>query len=116
MIESKHHINPEHITMIFNKEWYCFPFIILEDEPSFMNLVWAYFGYLSNGNSLPGIVKGKSEFYQLVERGSQILIYEYLSSDPRGSFIAFSNLISTNMHDWIPVLNTCKLYNNAPTA
>lgn len=116
MIKQQHHINLEHITMLFNKEWYCFPFIILEDEPLFMNLVWAHFGYLSNGTSLPGIVKGKSEFYQLLDSGKRSLIYEYLSSDPRGSFIAFSNLIASNMHDWIPVLNTCKLYDNAATA
>lgn len=116
MPKKQFYISKEDITIPFNKECYCFPFIILEDEPLFMNLVWAHFGYLSNGTSLPGLVKGKSEFYQLLDRGKRSLIYEYLSSDSRGSFAAFSNLIATNMHDWIPVLNTCKLYDNAATA
>lgn len=116
MIKPQHHINPEHITMIFNSEWYCFPFMILEDEQSFMNLVWAHFGYKFNSDNLPDPDKRDNKFYQLIDRGKRSLIYEYLSSDSRGSFVAFSNLIAANMHDWIPVLNTCKLYDNAATA
>jgi hypothetical protein len=116
MIKAEHQITTEHITMQFNNKWYCFPFIILETEPSFMDIVWAHFGYLSNGQKINSNERTiDEEFLHLLDQGKRAVIYQYLSAAPRNSFIALSNLIWANMDEWQPVLTTCKLYDNAAT-
>ena len=110
MPEKKYTITENDITTFYEGEWYCFPFIILQDQSDFMESVWANWSFRPDGSSLGDSNTDKIKFYQLLDKGNVRLIHEYLTSDVEQAYKGISALINANPGHWESTLITCKLF------
>lgn len=109
MIEKINNFTENDITVYINNNWYCFPFVILEDEPLFMKQVWAQFGYDPSGLTVDEKEPDDpSHFYRLLDQGKINLIRTYFRQNQR-PYLKMQEFITNNPGRFESLLITCKL-------
>lgn len=106
MASAKFEITDNEITIMYEQQWYCFPFIILEDIKPFMDKVFEYFGFDDSGYPHDVTEPKRNEFLKLVDRGNIALIRDWCKGT--SPFVTLANMIQADP-DKFP-METCKLY------
>lgn len=106
MIKKQRELTDQHIVVEIDEQWYCIPFMILEDLPAdhpIMAKMNAHFGLVGPVENWP------ANYCQILDRGIRKMLYRFLF-DQEDPYYTILDIIKSNHDEFKAILSACKLY------